>query len=398
MARSGRCRSGIVAFGVAASLAAVILGPMVSSVSGQGTNQARERPRDLSPLLRPILDKHHMPGMAAAIVQGRKTVGLGAVGVRQSGRQEKVSTDDLFHLGSCSKSMTATLCARLVERGRLSWDTTIKQVFPELAKTMHADYRGVTLEQLLTHRGGVPHDVPPMLWALAWAHRGKPTDARRLLLEGTIRSKPEAKPGSMYIYSNTGFSIAGHMAEQVSDKAWENLMTEGIFKPLRMDSAGFGAPGSPDVLDQPRGHTKDGKPVKPGPWGKGDNPVAIGPANSVHCSIGDWAKYIALHLRGAQGDARLLEADTFTKLHTPARGPGEKYAMGWLVATRDWGGGEVLTHFGSNTMWSAETWIAPKRDFAVLVGCNQGGVAARVSTDQAAWVLIQDCLHPPSDP
>jgi len=114
----------------------------------------------------------------------------------------------------------------------------------------------------------------------------------------------------------------------------------------------------------------------------------------VHYSIRDWAKYIALHLRGAQGDAKRLKPATFTRLHAPVGDEPPRYAMGWGVARRDWGGGDVLTHAGSNTMWFAVTWVAPWRDFAVLVASNQGGDQAQKACDEATAALIQDWLAP----
>ena len=66
--------------------------------------------------------------------------------------------------------------------------------------------------------------------------------------------------------------------------------------------------------------------------------------------------------------------------------------MGWGVARRDWGEGDVLTHAGSNTMWFAVTWLAPRRDFAVLVASNWGGDEAAKVCDEAASALIQDWL------
>jgi CubicO group peptidase (beta-lactamase class C family) len=160
-----------------------------------------------------------------------------------------------------------------------------------------------------------------------------------------------------------------------------------------MKSAGFGAPGGKKSLSQPRGHTTDGKPVEPGP--AADNPVAIGPAGTVHCSIGDWAKYVALHLRGEKKDGKLLRAESFKKLHTPAKSPptDTQYALGWIVAERPWGGGRVLTHAGSNSMWYAVTWIAPERDFAVLVACNQGGESATQACDEAVAAMIENHLN-----
>jgi len=350
-----------------------------------------ESPRDLSPLIAAILKRHELPGMVAAVVEGDGTVGVAAAGVRRRGSPEKVTVDDRFHVGSCTKSMTATLCAMLVEEGKLSWETTLGGTFPELAESMRPEYRAVTLEQLLTHRGGMPGNVDRgvMYWQLRRLVTTA-TEARRSLLEGVVAKPPASEPGTKYLYSNTGYAVAGHMAEQVTGKSWEDLIRVRVFNPLGMSTAGFGAPGSPDVVDEPRGHSASGQPVEPGPLA--DNPPVIGPAGTVHCSIRDWAKYITLHLRGAQGEAKRLKPATFTRLHTPVGDEPPRYAMGWGVARRDWGGGDVLTHAGSNTMWFAVTWVAPRRDFAVLVASNQGGDVAAKACDEAASALIRDWL------
>ena len=134
-----------------------------------------------------------------------------------------------------------------------------------------------------------------------------------------------------------------------------------------MTSAGFGHPGTRAINDQPRGHQADGSPVEPGPGA--DNPVAIGPAGIVHCSIGDWAKFIAANFPAAK--TKLVKLETLEKLHTPAYGE-PKYAMGWFVAEgQPLAGGHALTHTGSNTMWYAVAWLVPGKNFAVAVACNQ---------------------------
>ena len=124
-------------------------------------------------------------------------------------------------------------------------------------------------------------------------------------------------------------------------------------------------------------------PVPPGP--RGDNPAALGPAGTVHATLEDWARFVSLHLRKGDGKKSFLKAKTLNRLHTPS--VGEDYASGWIVAERPWGGGKVLTHSGSNTMWFAVTWIAPERGFAVLVTCNLGD--SRKACDEAASALIQ---------
>ena len=84
-----------------------------------------------------------------------------------------------------------------------------------------------------------------------------------------------------------------------------------------------------------------------------------------------------------------MSPESFARLHTPAVGAGESYAMGWVVTERAWADGTVLTHNGSNTMWYCVAWLAPKKDFAVLACTNQGGGAAQKACDDVAGALIQ---------
>jgi len=117
----------------------------------------------------------------------------------------------------------------------------------------------------------------------------------------------------------------------------------------------------------------------------------MGPAGRVHCTIQDWAKFIKDQLRGARDEPALLKHPTYSILHTPPF--GGDYSLGWLVTKRDWGGGTVLTHGGDNTMNHANVWIAPQRDFAVLICVNQGGNTAFRASDEAVGALINLHLH-----
>jgi CubicO group peptidase (beta-lactamase class C family) len=214
--------------------------------------------------------------------------------------------------------------------------------------------------------------------------RNASTTAQRLnLLKKMMQGELKSEPGRKFLYSNAGYALAGLMAEQVTGEAWEKLMRERLFGPLGMASAGFGAPGTPGKVDQPWGHV-----VKPdGPEGRqADNAPGAGPAGRVHCTMTDWAKFVNLHLHAARGDARMLKAETSTHLHTPS--PGTDYACGWIITKRPWADGTVLTHNGSNTMWYAVVWIAPKKDLAVLVVANQGDKEAEKACDDTAGALI----------
>jgi CubicO group peptidase (beta-lactamase class C family) len=326
--------------------------------------------------LKEILDRHKLPGMVGAVVRGETVAAIGAVGVRKRGSDDRMTIYDRVHLGSDTKAMTATMLGTIVDEGGLSWSTTVRDVFSARAKGLHADFQGVTLWQLLTHRAGLPANTP--YWTLKGA---TPTERRRELLSRVMAQPPLTKPGSTYAYSNLGYIIAGLMGEQVAGEPWEALMRERLFEPLAMTSAGFGPPGKPGQIVEPWGHNHDGEATQ------GDNPAVIGPAGTVHCTLADWAKFASLHVRGGQGKAKLLEAATFRTLQTPPG--GFDYAGGWIVADRPWAGGKALTHSGSNTTWYCTAWLAPARDFATLVATNQGGEDVGKALDEASEGLIR---------
>jgi CubicO group peptidase (beta-lactamase class C family) len=114
------------------------------------------KPDDLTPLLDEIRLEFNLPAIAAGVVNADRTLALGATGLRLTNQNARVTLRDRFHIGSVSKSMTATMIATLVESGTLSWTTTPVDVFPELKATVHPSLRAITLEELLSHRTGIP--------------------------------------------------------------------------------------------------------------------------------------------------------------------------------------------------------------------------------------------------
>jgi CubicO group peptidase (beta-lactamase class C family) len=342
----------------------------------------------LDEVLEPVRSAHGVPALAGAVVRGSDLVALGAVGVRVMGMPERVQPADRFHLGSCTKSMTATLAAMLVEQSKLSWEATVGEVFPDLLGRIHASYHRVTLLQLLSHRSGLPEDrtPDPAIWPRVRALAGPIREQRRALIEIVLGRPPVAEAGTRMLYSNYGYTIAGAFAEHVTGQDWESLMRQMLFQPLGMISAGFGPPGPA----QPWGHTPSGcQPVTPGPGA--DNPLVIGPAGTVHCSMSDWARYAALHLRGAQGQADLLVGpEGFQQLHRDRYQQG--YALGWGVVQRSWAGGTALTHTGSNTLWYATIWLAPARNAVLLAATNCGAQSGFQACDSAIGAMIRRYL------
>ena len=376
----------------AAVLVSLVLGAWGFSPAGGAGSGPKETTASLQPaeslntLLEPIRERHGLPALAAAVVRDGEVIARGAVGLRAIGSAEAVTADDLWHIGSCTKAFTSTLIALLVDQGKLSWTTTIGEVFPDFVKDIRPEYADVTIEQLLRHRSGLPTDRSPdarirsQLGSLPGSIREQRRQAAKLVLQ----QAPAAPVGTKMLYSNYGYMVAGAMAEEVTGHSWEELLRKRIFDPLGMSTAGFGAPGVAGALTQPRGH-RGGRPVEPGPIA--DNTPVIGPAGTIHLSLADWGKFAALHLAGLRGESDFLRPETFTRLYTPL--PGDDVALGWGVD--DWPGGigRLVTHAGSNGSWFARIVLSPTRNLAILVAINSGGAEAEKATDETVLALLR---------
>lgn len=325
-----------------------------------------------------IRAKRDLPGLARArLREGKLSVEVS--GVRRAGEAARVQADDQWHLGSCTKAMTATLVALFVERGLLRWDETLTELFPQLK--LDPAYRKVTLEMLLAHRAGLAGDLLAYdggkLWARLWDPDLDPRDGRALVAKAMLEAPPASVPGTRFEYSNADYIIAGAVLERLADSSWETLMRSELFRPLGM-SCGFGPAG---------GHVREGDRWKPVDR---DNPPALGPAGTVHCSMASWAKFAQLHLDGDAGRPTIiLHPAAFAKLHSAY--PGQEYTYGgWFRVSRPWAGksGTALMHEGSNTMNTALIWLAPERNLALLAATNAAGPEASAAVDEAVGSLI----------
>ena len=352
---------------------------------------------DLGPDLTPVREEFKFPALGAAVIVEGKLHALGVVGVRRWGSEVPAEPNDAFHLGSCTKAMTGSLIGMLIEQGKLRWDTPLREYFPKLKDTMHPDYRDVTLVHLLSHRAGVPSmtagfaPVNAVLLAQIRAMTA-PAAQRERVVAIVLGQPPINKPGEEYEYSNAGFTIAGVIAERVLGEDYESLLTRMLFEPLGMRTAGFGPMGTPGKIDALWPHRKDGDkliPIEPGPFS--DNPPFLTPGGRVHCSMADWAKYIQSVLAAIRGEPSLLPASCVEPLKQPPF--GGDYATGWGLHERGWAGGTALSHSGSNTMNYCVAWVAPKKNFAVLVATNRGGDGAAEGLDKLCAMLIRKHLQ-----
>ncbi|MFT3811532.1 MAG: serine hydrolase domain-containing protein [Micropepsaceae bacterium] len=308
------------------------------------------------------------PALAGAVFTPMETLFLGVAGVRQTGSDNKVATEDRWHLGSNTKAMTAAVFQRLVEQGRIKAGATLAELFPGM--TIDPALSGLTADDLSGHRAGLlDMAVIGRDWLMTARGDKRPMTEQRAALAAKALGAPPPGQAGTFAYGNINFIVLGAAIEQATGMAWEDVMKAELFAPLGMASAGFGAPADP----APWGHM-GGRPMEPGPFA--DNPAALGPAGTVHVALGDYGKWLQMIMKGGDG---WLSAGAVAAMTAPPA-DGERYRRGWgLVAARPWAQGPVLMHEGSNVMWHATAMIAPVRGIAIATMSNDetsGGAKA----------------------
>jgi len=323
-----------------------------------------------------------LPAVAGTLFTSAGMSDATALGVRKQGLDTPVTAADLWHIGSITKSFTSLLVARYVERGDLAWTFTLGDL---VGVNRAGKYAPVTLSQLLSHRAGLPANLPPA--SMGAVMQGAPAVdvQRQRILDTVLAGEPASAPGAAFLYSNLGYIVAGAMLEARTGKTWEDLVRDEVLTPLKLTSAGMGAPGSAADLSQPRGHRRaaDGTltPVEPGPFA--DNPPYLGPAGRLHMTVADLARWGQEHLRGERGQDGLVKEDTFKRLHQPEG--AATYGMGWVSQVT--GDRRVIWHNGSNTTWYAIVAFDPAADRGVVIVTN-GSISAADAVNAVAMDAI----------
>ena len=358
-----------------------------SLLFGQGTQSGPPPAPDISKVLEQEIQEHHLAGMAAVVVHANSVAGIGSAGVRRQGQNAAVEATDLFHLGSNTKAITATMIACLIEAGKLSWTTTPLDAFPEMKDSIHPALKSITLEQLLSHHAGIPPytDTDDKEFKALPKLSGSAAEQRLKFAEWVLKHEPVVTPGTKGIYSNAGYAIAAAMAERVTGSTWEALMASEVFRPLGMHAI-FEWPAQSDK-NQPWGHTETKKGLQPqDPTKKDDQlPPFLLPAGGIAISMSDYGKFLQEHLKGLEGKpGKLLSATTIKRLHTsPLQ---DKFALGWGVQLLN--GVPSSVHNGSAGTFYAVVAVQPSHDTAIAVVANSGGDRAGSGCAAALKALL----------
>ena len=312
-------------------------------------------PADLTPVIEPVRAKFGAPGVAAAVVRDGKIVAVGASGLRSLKTSEPVAVEDRSLIGSCGKSATRLLLGRLVDKGKLRWDSTLGELLPDIS--MLDEYKFVTIGDIMAHRGGLqPYTmINPTKTPAVFAPASSPREARAAFIKQLLSEKPAAAPKSKFVYSNAGYGLLGHIAERVADKPYEQLMRDEVFRPLDMKSALIGGPAEASNVAGWSGHLRRKDTFEPAPVRTGL--PAIAPAGMMSMSIGDVAK-----LAAAVFDVEARRPNDFL---------GAK-AIDKLPELRPGSAGEGEIFFGGDGHYTAAFALWPSKGLGIVVESNAG--------------------------
>lgn len=335
--------------------------------------------------LEQIRQKYDLPGLVAGQFDTREILQLQAVGLRRTGANDPLLVSNAMHLGSCTKSMTATMIGLAVDEGLIHWQTTLADVFPLDIQVTSSPWANVTIEQMLNHTSGAPTNPP---WSEFTDPQVPIREHRRNVLHWWMKqarkdaASGESDPG--FRYSNLGYMTLGAVLEQLRNEPWESQIKDQLFNPLEMRSAGFGVPAETIGPTAASGHIRKDQRLIPI---ERDNPPALGPAGTVYATMEDWIGYLQFHLRRNPNDTPKvsISEETFRYLHEPRE--NQQYAGGWGVIQRTWSKGPIYTHNGSNTYWYCVVYLAPHEGRGILAASNFGLDAAAPCDEALQWML-----------
>ncbi|KAI1454656.1 beta-lactamase family protein [Annulohypoxylon moriforme] len=193
------------------------------------------RSKSFSSQVRHLMDQHHVPGFAVAIVQDDETASA-AYGLASLNPEKPCTPDTLFDIASCSKSMTATSVALLVQDNKkhpeVQWDATMSSLLPEdFVMPDPEDTKRVTIDDVVSHMTGMADNEGSLMGPTA-AHPDNPRSITR-----NLRNLPMAHPfRAKYDYCNIMFVAAAHLVAEKSGQTFNDFLEKRIFKPLKMTS------------------------------------------------------------------------------------------------------------------------------------------------------------------
>ncbi|HEV2739057.1 MAG TPA: serine hydrolase domain-containing protein [Candidatus Elarobacter sp.] len=301
-----------------------------------------------------IVAKARAPGAGLAVADHGRLIDVKGFGLANAETHAPVGPDTMFALASCSKPITAMAVMKLVDDGKITLRTP---AFAFLGRGGVADPRAgrITIEQLLNHSSGLPHDVA--------ATTGDPMDTAR----AAARVRLRFAPGSQQAYSNAGFNVLGAVIEKASGRSYAEFVRDNVFRPAGVTR--FGALESRSTIPgQAVRYAKDGRVVA-NRIGEGGTPAGgwvLSPADMVRVLIAyDAGKIVSLASRAA------MLAPPVAPLKPRANGAA--FGLGWDVVYHLANDPDAVFYGKNGGISGSSTWAEHRPDGIVFAAFYNGG-------------------------
>ncbi|MGH7449655.1 MAG: serine hydrolase, partial [Longimicrobiales bacterium] len=346
----------------------VLLLPAAGAAAQQGPL------RGLDSYIEKAMADWDVPGLGLAIVRNDSVVHAAGYGVREVGRPERVNERTLFAIGSASKAFTAMTLAQLIDEGKASWDDPATKHLPWFQ--VHDPYvtREMSIRDLLSHRSGLTRG--DRLWYA--------TDLSREEIVRRVRFlEPTWSFRSNFGYQNIMYLAAGLVAEQISGRAWDELVRDRIFTPLGMRQSLTSVDPLPGLANVATPHSRFDDTVTPIAYRDIDN---IAPAGSINSTAIDMAQWVRLQLsRGMYNGTRIVSEQNLRQMHVPhtiipidtaaerlyPETHFRTYGLGWFL--EDYRGRKVVQHGGNIDGMSALVALMPEENVGLVILTNMNG-------------------------
>lgn len=198
------------------------------------------------------------PGIAVLVRKNGRTIFQRGYGVRDLRTFTNIDARTDFRLASVTKQFTAMATTLLVKDGKLTYDETLVDLFPEFP----AYGRAITIRQLLTHTAGLP-DYEDLMEKIEKTKGPVWTPTRQIQDQEVLELLKQAsigkfQPGTSWAYSNSAYVLLGIIIAKVSGQPFEGFLHDRIFEPLGMQDTLAYVSGKNTVPNRAYGHTKEG--------------------------------------------------------------------------------------------------------------------------------------------
>jgi CubicO group peptidase (beta-lactamase class C family) len=197
-----------------------------------------------------MMEEDNIPGVSIAFFDNGKITWQKTYGYSNLADSTKVTTNTVFNGASLSKPVTAVAALHLVEQGVLSLNEDINKYLEgwKVPENKFTEHEKVTLKRLISHTAGFERYVQSSFF---------PDEELPTIEQMLAGEKPSVDPavsvvsvpGQKEVYSNTGYSVLEKLLEDVTDKAFHDILAELIFEPVHMTHSSFEQP-VPNHLSQ----------------------------------------------------------------------------------------------------------------------------------------------------